>query len=495
MATNKLLGFIKLTGVFSIMLVCALPAHAQFLRTSYFMEGTHYRQQLNPALSPGRGYINLPVIGSFNASVSSKSFGFQDIQDIVDNSSGSDYFTSNDFMKRLKDDNQLNINLSTDILSAGWYKGKNFWSFNVGVRVDMGASIQKSMFEFMRQMNGLDFDDINVWQDFDANAGKETLEMNAYTEIGVGYARAINDRLTIGGKVKALLGIGNLKLDVKSMNVKTNISGVNGLENIDWANMTQEQISQIVNATKAEASIDVDASLESSFKGLKLKQDDPNDPNSPITDFDFESGDMGIAGYGAAIDLGASYKLLDNLTVSAAILDLGFISWSKGSTTMASANTEGLNNMNLKDEEQLRKFADIVGSGEVLNYDMLNLTTDPTGSKSRKTWLHSTLVFGAEYALLNNWLVVGALSTTRFTKPKAMSELTLSANIRPKNYFNVAVSYSMLQSAGKSFGLAVKLGPLFVGTDYMFFGSNTKTINGFLGVSIPLNKRKVNKQG
>ena len=347
-------------------------------------------------------------------------------------------------------------------------------------------------------MNGLDFDNINVWQDFDANAGKETLEMNAYTEIGVGYARAINDRLTVGGKVKALLGIGNLKLDVKSMNVKTNISGisgVNGLENIDWANMTQDQISQIMNATKAEASIDVDASLESSFKGLKLKQDDPNDPNSPITDFDFESGDMGIAGYGAAIDLGASYKLLDNLTVSAAILDLGFISWSKGSTTMASANTDGLNNMNLKDEEQLRKFADIVGSGEVLNYDMLNLTTDPTGSKSRKTWLHSTLVFGAEYALLNNWLVVGALSTTRFTKPKAMSELTLSANIRPKNYFNVAVSYSMLQSAGKSFGLAVKLGPLFVGTDYMFFGSNTKTINGFLGVSIPLNKRKVNKQG
>ena len=48
-----------------------------------------------------------------------------------------------------------------------------------------------------------------------------------------------------------------------------------------------------------------------------------------------------------------------------------------------------------------------------------------------------------------------------------MSELTLSANIRPKNYFNFAVSYSMIQSAGKSIGLALKLGPLFVGTDYM----------------------------
>ena len=45
MATNKLLWSSKLIGFFSIMLVCALSANAQFLRTSYFMEWTHYRQQ------------------------------------------------------------------------------------------------------------------------------------------------------------------------------------------------------------------------------------------------------------------------------------------------------------------------------------------------------------------------------------------------------------------------------------------------------------------
>ena len=490
MATNKLLSFMKLIGMTFIMTIITLPANAQFLRTSYFMEGTHYRQQLNPALTPGRGYINLPVIGAFNASVSSKSFGYQDIMDIVDSSSDSDFFTSDKFMNKLKDDNQLNMNLSTDILSAGWYKGKNFWSFNVGLRVDMGASIQKNVFELMRKMNGLDMEDPTQWQKFNADGCQETLNMNAYTEIGLGYARQINDRLTVGGKVKALLGIGNLKLDVKRMNVKTDISTDVDLSKIDWANMTQDQINEIVTASKARASIDVDASLESSFKGLNLKRDDPNDPNSPITKFDFESGDMGIAGYGAAIDLGASYKVLDNLTVSAAVLDLGFISWSKGSTSMAHADSGDLKDMDLTNEEQLKDFARIVSSGEVLNYDMLNLKMDETGAKSRKTWLHSTLVFGAEYSLLNNWLVVGALSTTRFTKPKALSELTFSANIRPKNYFNVAVSYSMIQSAGKSLGLALKLGPLFVGTDYMFFGNNTKCCNAFLGVSIPLNKRK-----
>ena len=110
MATNKLLSFMKLIGMTFIMTIITLPANAQFLRTSYFMEGTHYRQQLNPALTPGRGYINLPVIGAFNASVSSKSFGYQDIMDIVDSSSDSDFFTSDKFMNKLKDDNQLNMN-------------------------------------------------------------------------------------------------------------------------------------------------------------------------------------------------------------------------------------------------------------------------------------------------------------------------------------------------------------------------------------------------
>ena len=52
-----------------------------------------------------------------------------------------------------------------------------------------------------------------------------------------------------------------------------------------------------------------------------------------------------------------------------------------------------------------------------------------------------------------------------------------------------------IQSAGKSFGLGLKLGPLFVGTDYMFLGKNSNSVNGFVGVSIPLGGRKASKEG
>ena len=141
MATNKLLCSTKLIGVFSIMLICALSANAQFLRTSYFMEGTHYRQQLNPALTPTKGFINLPIIGGTSATIGSTSLGYQDIIDIMDN--GNDFYKTQDFMNRLKDKNTLNVNLNFNILSAGWYKGKNFWTFNIGLRTDVGANLKR----------------------------------------------------------------------------------------------------------------------------------------------------------------------------------------------------------------------------------------------------------------------------------------------------------------------------------------------------------------
>ena len=64
MTTSRLYSSKKFIGAFLLMMVCVLPANAQFLRTSYFMEGTHYRQQLNPALIPTQGYFNIPAVGT-----------------------------------------------------------------------------------------------------------------------------------------------------------------------------------------------------------------------------------------------------------------------------------------------------------------------------------------------------------------------------------------------------------------------------------------------
>ena len=75
--------------------------------------------------------------------------------------------------------------------------------------------------------------------------------------------------------------------------------------------------------------------MENSSKLLELPE---NENGDYIDEIDF--GSFGFAGYGGAIDLGVSYKLLDKLTLSASVLDLGFIKWSKSNTSIARANTE-----------------------------------------------------------------------------------------------------------------------------------------------------------
>ena len=513
MATNKLLWSSKLIGVFFIMLVCTLSANAQFLRTSYFMEGTHYRQQLNPALTPTKGYFNLPVIGAVNATVGSTSLGYQDIIDIIDD--GDDFYTKPDFMNRLKDNNKLNVNFSTEILSAGWYKGKNFWSFNIGLRTDIGANLTKNMFTFLNEMETVE----ENWRNSNYVISGQQLNINAYTEIGLGLSRQINSRLTVGARVKALLGIGNMELKLNRVAMSANLPSDQQINQWSsesyWNSMTPSQAAQAAQELKDKfnnyhANLTVGAELKSSFKGLELQEEEGKDY---VTDFDFDSGKLGIAGYGFGIDLGASYKILDNLTVSASVLDLGFISWSKSSTKIASANPDPIdikgstyanmvdpNNPNtvMNAVNQLQNdaqgYMDRVTNGDVLDYDMLQLEVSDA-KESRKSRLASTLVLGAEYGFFNNKLAVGVLSTTRFVQPDALTELTFSANYRPKSWFNVALSYSAIQSAGKSFGLGLKLGPLFVGTDYMFLGKNSNSVNGFVGVSIPLGGRKASKEG
>lgn len=298
------------------------------------------------------------------------------------------------------------------------------------------------MFDYLR---AIDAENFSWGSGKTFNIQNEKLRLNAYIEVGAGYSRAINERLTIGGKAKLLLGAGNINLKINQLHLSGKEAGID-----------------------SEFQIISDAYLEASAKGLELEEE-----NGYITDLDYNS--FGISGYGAGIDLGASYQLMKNLTLSAAILDLGFISWGKSNSQVAESSK---NTTIDKDNYDT--------SSDVLDFELYGLQKKE--NKSRTTSLSPTMVIGGEYGLLNNKLGLGLLSTTRFGQLKTYSELTLSANYRPNTLINATLSYSMLQG-GETFGIAFKVGPLMLGTDYMYFGNNSKHVNAFIGLSIPLGKK------
>lgn len=437
-------------------LLLGMTMHAQYLRTSYFMEGTSSRLELNPGLQPMRGYFNIPVLGSFNVGTSSNVLGINDIIDVLD--SGEDIFLNDDLYSRLKSDNRLNVNLKTDVLSFGWYAGKGFWNVNVGLRADVGASIPQSMFEYLRRVNNT--------EDINGSFSNMNFNLNAYAEIGLGYSRQITEKLSVGGRVKVLWGIARAEMAVDNFDIYVDDALTNG----DYTEL---------NPYQTYGSATVNARVSTTMKGGGLSFDETT---GQIDGFDIDGSNFGIAGAGFGIDLGASYKVWDNLTVSAAVLDLGFIKWKEGETTVAAPANGSF-------EVTGSNYQDFL-DGDFLSMDRFNFVQDKEAAEDTKTTLASTILLAGEYGLLDNKLSVGAIYTARFAEPKTLNELTFSATYRPKNWFNIAASYSPIQAGGKSFGLALKLGALFLGTDYMYLGNSSKAVNAFIGLSIPLGKSR-----
>lgn len=452
------------------MLVCGGTLQAQYLRSSYFMEGTSARLQLNPGLQPTKGYFNVPLLGSFNMSASSNVLGTSDIIDIV--GSGSALYSNDNLFNRLKDDNRLNINLNTDILSFGWYSGKGFWSVNAGLRADFGAALAKDMFSMMRTMNGFSLEDIaGTKQSY--NMSNQTLNMKMYAEVGLGYSRRITEKLTVGARVKVLLGLARAEMNVNQFDLNLDVPDLNRYASTSRGELSPE------DWYGAHYDYAADGNVITTLKGGGMTFERDEYGNDMISGFDLEAGDLGIAGSGFGIDLGASYKVWDNLTVSASILDLGFLKWKESETTVATVT--GGDDVTI----DATNYDRYIG-GDFLSFERFDFKKGSPEKVKTKTRLYSTLLLAGEYGLLNNKVSVGAMYTARFVQPKALNELTFLATVRPKSWLNAAISYSPIQAGGKSIGLAVKLGPLSVGTDYMFFGSNSRSVNGFLGISFPL---------
>lgn len=451
------------------MMMLGEAAQAQYLRSSYFMEGTSARLQLNPGLQPTKGYFNMPIIGSFNMSASSNVLGTSDIIDLMD--SGSDLYSNDKLFDRLKADNRLNVNLNTDILSFGWYRGKGFWSVNVGLRADFGAALAKDMFSMMRTMNGFALEDV-AGTNQSYSLSNQTLNMKAYAEIGLGYSRRITEKLTVGGRVKVLLGLARAEMNINQFDLNLDVPNPQYANYADYESRGELSPSDWYGS---HYDYSANGNVITTLKGGGMTFDN----DGMIDNFDLDAGDLGIAGSGFGIDLGASYKVWDNLTVSASILDLGFLKWKESETTVATVSGEAHETIDASNYDRY------IG-GDFLSFERFDFEEGSPEKVKTKTRLYSTLLLAGEYGLFNNKLSVGAMYSSRFVKPKALNELTFLATFRPKNWLNAAISYSPIQASGKSIGLAVKLGPLFVGTDYMFFGGNSKSVNGFLGISFPL---------
>ncbi|MCD8071860.1 MAG: DUF5723 family protein, partial [Alistipes sp.] len=325
------------------------------------------------------------------------------------------------------------------------------------------------LLEFLKEGNGSDGKTYNI-------SGLRA-KADAYAEISVGYSRRIDRRWSVGGRLKLLPGAGN-------------------------ADMRFDRLYATLNEDTWH--INSKGDLYTSIKGLEYKQKDDEDGRPYVNGFDF--GSFGLGGFGAAVDVGAQFEVDDNFRLSASVLDLGFISWSRNATRYARAEGEfDYDGFQLPVGD--KDMPTVSDQFDAMKEDLENLFRfrEEGDGKARTSMLVATVILGAEYGVMENKITFGLLSTTRFYRPKAYTELTASVNFKPVWWFGAALSYSAVHSNFQTYGLALNFTPngfnFFLGSDYMITRVNSQYIpvnargeNIYLGMSVPLAYRKVQQR-
>lgn len=436
---------------------CALSATAQeATRTAYFLDGYTYRHELNPAFAGDHNYISIPILSNINVGLQSN-VGLNTF--LYKTQPGSQYklttfmsptVDADDFLGKLKDSNNINTNIDLSIFSFGFKGFKGFNTVSVGIHTDVGMCLPKDLFAFMKLGQTGDetrysFDDLSV------NA-------NAYAEVALGHSHKINDKLNIGAKVKFLFGVGNVSAKISNMDVV--------LSNKQWhVNATGEMQmaagSGLIVPTKHEAG---------------TEYTNPNDADLiEWDDIDYDS--FGLSGFGVGVDLGATYQLLPNLQLSAAINDIGYMNW-KNAVTAKTGTTEwtfdGFQDVAFIDKQPGYEDNKIDEQFDHLWDDLqdaVNFHRESTDGSYSKA-LHATLRLGAEYGMpFYNNLTAGFLFSSYFAGPQSWQEGRFYLNIKPVKWFNATVNYGA-STFGSSLGWMLNFHPkginFFVGTDCQF---------------------------
>lgn len=421
--------------------------------TAYFMDGSTFRSQFNPAFAPQRGYLNLPAIGGIQLTVG----GNISLNSIVYPRDGKlvtlldQSVSASEALSGLKTNNYLGLDTRVNLFGIGKYTAnhKNFWSFDMSIRTTESSNLPYSLFEFLKLGKEGDVGNIRFTGD-------------SYVEAGFNYSfPLLDERLYVGARIKFLAGIARTEVEYTHFNVTM-----------------QEDI----------WSVDAEGRFDLAAGGATLEMPEGSD-TFEFSDINFKP--KGPAGYGFAVDLGATYDILPDLQVSLALVDLGFISWGKNSS-IAGTSRESL------------EFTGTTVSGEgtepMPDFDFELLKFTPTSAKSNTKSLRTTLNAGIEYRLWDRRVGFGLLYSARFWPYRTYHNITGSVNFQPIEWFTLSGSYSVLDNRSGAVGLAMNLSPgwinFFVGTD-MLLSYHTpqwvpikqSTMNLTFGLGIPIGKR------
>ena len=401
--------------------------------SGYFLDNFLYRHQMNPALGNTENFIGFPGLGNLEIGTQ----GTVHLNNIIYNLNGKTVLFTNPNLTNVKsfaNSNRLGVNLRENIINFGFKGMGGYNTVSISAVANSQVSAPGSLLNLLRE--GVSNKTYDI-RDFMVSA-------NSYAEIALNHSRDIKQvpGLRVGMSLKLLVGVANAygKFNKAHLTLGEN----------SWDVVSEGDVYLSAKVMKWET---------------KINDDDPMKPRKYVSGVSTDNFSA-PNGFGAAVDLGATYKWND-FNFSLAVLDLGGIAWSD--TQKASTNGE--------QRFQTSDYTfEVNGDDDTFDQMKNQLTAlyqlQPVeGNYKRSTMQGTTMNIGVEYELpYYRPLTFGLLNTTRMCGGGyTWTEFRLSANIMPVKYISASANLVM-GTYGVGFGWLLNITSgkgfnLFVGMD------------------------------
>lgn len=408
----------RITKIYLLILILLVgfspKLRSQQNNTFYLMHEVPQSNLLNPAVQINcKWYVAFPVLGSTQINYSNSTFSFNEIFATTDGSASLDI---GGFYDNIKKTNLISSELHLDLISVGYRFNDYYINFNVAEKINLALTYPGSLMEL-------------AWNGNTQFLG-ETAEFNNlrthsvyYREYSLGVSKVWDAYNIVGIRAKLLFGKANIYSGKSEMSLYTDPNTFN---------------------------LNIEADINVNISGpITITQNSDGKINGSETgDIDIVSFLMNGKNKGFALDLGWIHKYSERITLSASVLDLGFIRWKSDVSNV-----------------QIVGSFDYAGTGLGSDFNSTDYMTELTDSVTDAfdhnvsqdayySWLPTQIYLGGMYQYRPK-LGIGAVSRNVIYRNKLHSSLTLSANTTLWNKFSGSLSWSYLNNTYKNVGLGL----------------------------------------
>jgi outer membrane protein OmpA-like peptidoglycan-associated protein len=455
----------------TVLITSILCISGQDVNSIYFLNNRSQRNTLNASFAPEYGYFTLPALGGISMNVSSNTglsnyiYPYQNEFVTFLHSS----VNGQQFLNKLSPQTFIKQGAYLNLLSFGFYTpNHSFWSFDISLKEKADVNIPIDFFRLAKL--GMENQTNNVFNLKNLSENQTTV-----AQVSLGYSKEINSQWRVGINAKLLAGLTYERVNYSKFDI------------------TLANDRYTMNAVG-------DYQLRSNL--LSFDKDTTN--NYDFSKVNYNSALLNPAGLGAAIDLGVTYKPIKNLTVAAALNDIGFIDWKASAIKNGIANSnvdfKGFNNVDVDSiniDTQLSQLKKDVNS-------LIKFKEQPSNNKNIVELVPFTFKASAEYSIFGNEnhdILVGLLWNSYNSPQNHMNELVGAVTFKPAPWFSLSTTCEFLRKDYNRFGLAMNFSPkwinIFIASDYVVPKINHQylpidkfDLNLSVGISFILGKAK-----